>query len=336
MPPSAPMPRTGLLVPLVAALLLAGCLSPAADLPATTPADATAPAKWDFAPFELSGKECTMASFVAAYPMGSTGSAKLAEVWELADIREEIGNPTRDATANPVLGPLMGNWHMGVRCATAATTAGDAEEFVFGFVGDMVKAPAWDAGGADLHFLLSGLSFANGTIGDAMRNSSTADVTHTARVDIDWSIPKELPRSFVEVQFLDAEKGLYESASTMSLYRELQARTIRLWWQVPADGTSGHGAHHHDAGGSITSFGTQVEVPGEWAPIYWDLTVSGGPQYTTPPADGVELASHNRFSFEHGPVAAQPCVTNVYENAELSFSQGRVVEGVVLPLLWTH
>lgn len=318
----------------VVLVLLAGCLAQPAPEPAASAA--TGPVAARQTPFEMTAAGCVEAGFVAGYGARGGEMPKLAEVWQTADIREEIGNPTRDATGIPVVGPLFGNWHMGFRCATADTTAGPAEDFVFGYVGEMVEPPAWDTGGADLHFLLSGLSFANGTIGDAARNSTIADVTHTAKVEVDWRMPKELPRSAVRVEFLDAEKGLYESDSTMSLYRDVPERTIRLWWQVPTSGVKDDHAHSHDSGGSLTSFGEEMPQEGAWHPIYWDLRLSGGAQYTTPSADGLELASHNRFTFQHGPVAAQPCVTNIYESETIRLSAARVVDDVTLSLLWTH
>jgi hypothetical protein len=316
---------------LLAALVLAGCLSPASPAPALTTSSAT-----DAPPagaFSLTATDCEEGGFVAAY--NNRGEFKLAEVWELADISEEIGNPVHDALGNPANGPLIGNWHMGFRCGSVTSTAGDESDYMFGYVGDAVEPPSWDTGGADMHFLLSGLGFENGTIADALRATTIADVTPAVTARVEWLAPKELPRSAAYVVYIDGEKGDYESWSDLALLRESPERTIRLWWQVPANGTMDHHAHHNAMRG-FTGVGPDEDAEGEWNPVYWDLHVSGGPQYTTPPADGVQIGSHNKFKFEHGPVAGQPTLTNIYELESLTFTSGHVVKDVVLTKMWNH
>ncbi|HEV8358892.1 MAG TPA: hypothetical protein VGR28_00405 [Candidatus Thermoplasmatota archaeon] len=314
---------------LLAALVLAGCVSPAS--PATVaPASALDEAP---AAFAMTATDCEEGGFVAAYN-ADQAPQKLADVWELADIREEIGNPIHDAVGRPTAGALVGNWHMGFRCASVTSTGGDATDYLFGYVGDMIEAPAWDTGGADLHFLVSGLGFADGPIADALRASTIADITPATEARVDWLVPKEAPRSAAYVVYTDGEKGTYESWSDLALLRDAPERTIRLWWQVPANGTADPHAHHNAMRGFMGA--PDQDAEGAWHPIYWDLHVAGGPQYTTPPLDGVELASHNRLSFEHGPVVAQPTLTNIYELRGLTFTSGHVVEDVVLTKLWNH
>lgn len=300
---------------LVAAM--AGCVS-GADV--VTPSATTEPL--EAAPgFSFTATQCEAGGFVSSY----SGSQKLAGIWQTADIREEIGNPVRDSLGMPVLGPLFGNWHIGFECATAQSAHGSADAFEFGWVGEMVEPPAWDVGGADLHFLLAGLAFDEGPIAEALRASTTADITHVEEVKLDWLTPKDLPRSAIYARFADRERGVYESWSDMEVYRDVPDRVVRFWWQVPADGAEAHSGHQHSSG----------TMGGEFHPVYFDMAVAGGTQRMTPRA-GIELASHNMLKMEHGPVLAQPCTTVVYEHATLEFTLGRVFEDVKLLQVWTH
>jgi hypothetical protein len=328
---------------LLAALALAGCISTgSAPKPLATPSDAMA---MDMAPFTLTGTNCEEGGFVAAYnaqggPLGGPGNGNgsapmLSDTWTLADIRDEIGQPIHDAVGSPANGPMVGNWHMGFHCATASGSGGSAKDYLFGYVGDMIQPPAWDPPGADVEYVVSGLGFQNGTIADALRNTTMADVTPAAEASVQWYVPKELPRSAAYVRYVDGEKGVYESWSTMALLRTQKERTIRLWWQVPVNGTMDHGAHHN-AHMDLTFNRLDMDMQGEWHPVYWDIHVSSAQQYTTPPMDGVELASHNMLQFEHGPIPAQPTLTDVYEYGKVTFTSGHVIPDVVLTKMWNH
>jgi hypothetical protein len=280
--------------------------------------------------FTMEGTSCEEGGFVAAYPMRD--GAKLAGVWELADIRPEIGNPMRDGNGAPLNGPADGNWHMGYQCASVDAMGAKSKDFIFGWVGDMVKAPSWDPGGADLHYLVSGIGFQNGTIADAIRASTSAAITHAYEpTGVTWYIPRDTPRSAAFVIFSDSEKGIYESYSELYKYRDLGTRTVRLWWQVPADGTDsplGHG-HNDDA--------MEAKEGGTWHPVYWDITTTGGPQYVTPPVDSVEAGCHVGNADHGNPVGAcQPTLTDVYEHKSLTFGTGHVIEDVTLTELWSH
>ncbi|MGQ0535081.1 MAG: hypothetical protein ACT4PT_03310 [Methanobacteriota archaeon] len=314
--------RAMLLAVLMVGLAGAGCIGRSSEGPPTA-----ATSLFAAAPFGLEGAECVEAGFIAAY----NGRRAFADAWESADVREELGNPVHDAVGRPVTGPLNGNWHMGFRCASVSSTGGEASDFVFGYVGQMVERPVWDTGGADLHFLMSGFGFANGTIADDLRAKTTADVTPAVELRIDWFVPKENPRSAAYVVYVDGEKGVYESWSDLMLLRDVPERTIRLWWQVPTDGSVDHHAHHNQVG-----LGNEEDQEGSWHPVHWDVHVSAGTQYITPPQDGVQFGSHNMFQFEHGPVAAQPTTTGVYFYDWVAVSSGSVHEDVTLTKMWNH
>lgn len=331
------------LIPTLGVLLaaaFAGCLNNAAD-PAATVVDpeslphshGTDPMMSDFA---MTMGQCEEGGFVAAYPMSE--GANHFETWYLADITEEIGNPMRTGMGAPVTGPLMGNWHQGYRCADAkleGDNSAEASELIFGFVGNMIAAPAFDPGGADIHFVISGLGIGNGTIAEVFKASNTASISHAYKAQVDWYIPREMPRSAAYVEFSDVEKGIYQSASELYKYRDVEARTVRLWWQVPVDGSEEAPNHNHES--TSESMDDPMAEVVAWHPVYWDITSSGSEQYVTPPVDSVEVACHAGIS-DHGPQGrlCQPTLTNVHEHKSITFTQGDVIMDVTLTERWSH
>lgn len=291
------------------------------------------------ASWTLQLEDCLEGGFVAVYPLGD--DARLAGVWRLADIRDEVGNPLRDSLGMPLTGPARANWHQGFQCAqaTLADGAGDASgaggarsasgmtDFQFGFVGDAVEAPAWDAGGADLHFLVSGFGLQDSALRDALVAQTAADVTHalTARVD---ALTPAGPYQAVYTVYDDLEKGTYEAWGLIEPYRVFDARTIRLWWTVPADGSDSHLGHAH---------GDDEMPEGKWNPVYWDLATTGGARMVTPPDVSVELACHTGTP-DHGPQggACQPTLTLLQEHAAITITYGGIVHDVLLDEVWVH
>jgi hypothetical protein len=253
--------------------------------------------------------------------------------WVLEDIRNEVGKPMRNGYGAPLTDIATGNWHQGYRCTSAASADGSQKEYIFGWIGNMIKPPAWDEGGADVHFLLAGLGFGNGSIAEGLRATTNAGISHAYDpTKVTWYTPKELPRSAAHAIYSDAEKGIYLSHSTLSKYRDVQPRTIRLWWQVPADGSQAHAAHEHLSGEA----GSEAPVTA-WHPIYWDIKSTGGPQWTTPQIDSPEVACHTGTN-DHGPQggACQPTLTTVYHHKSLEFTSGKVYEDVTLTKIWLH
>jgi hypothetical protein len=281
--------------------------------------------------FRMEATNCEEGGFVAAY----SGTITYPGGWKSADIREEVGNPLHDGLGLPVLGPLYGNWHMGYRCESATAHGVTEKGFIFGRVGQMIEAPAFDPGGADFHFISTGFAMANGTIGDGLRDVTTADITQAYNTYVTWYLPKELPRSAAYVLFSDIQKGVYEGVGDMEFYRDFEPRTIRFWWIVPADGSDAHGSDHHgEPTGPVTGADGGA---GEYNPVFWDITTTGGEQYTTPPA-GVEVGFHNRGLegiSEHG-VPTQPMLNTIYQHKSLTLTYGHVIKDVIITETWTH
>ncbi|HEX9816063.1 MAG TPA: hypothetical protein VGB18_03695 [Candidatus Thermoplasmatota archaeon] len=311
-------------------LFFAGCLDeapPAAELlPHGHDGDMA------HADFSFEATDCEEGGFVATY----SGETTYPGGWKSADVYEEVGKPVHDGLALPVVPgtPLNGNWHMGYRCASVTHDGEIVKDFVFGRVGQMIQAPAFDPGGADQHFISTGFALGNGTIGDALREATPADISHAYNTYVQWVGDKDLPRSYAYAIFSDYEKGVYETYGDISPYRDFPARTIRMWWTVPADGSESSIAHDHGTGtggGGVPPSATEVTA---WNPVYWDITTTGGQQYTTPPV-GAEIGFHNKGSMEHG-VPTQPMLTNIYQHESLTFTYGGVLRDVVIDELWVH
>jgi hypothetical protein len=337
------MARLGIVASLGAILIasFAGCLDASTSKEAASIDPESLPHSHGMEPmmgdFAMTMGECEEGGFVAAYPLGE-GSKQMPGGWTRADITDEIGKPTRTGTGTPATGPLMGNWHMGYRCADPKLEGGQAaaDEIIFGWVGNMIEAPAFDPGGADLHFVISGLGIGNGTIADVFKASTTASISHAYVAKVDWYVPRSAPRSAAYVEFSDVEKGIYMSASELAKYTDRPARTVRLWWQVPVDGSEEAPNHNHESVGADGMDDPMHEVTA-WHPVYWDITSTGSEQYLTPQVDSVEVACHRGIP-DHGPQggACQPTLTDVYEHKSITFTQGDVLMDITLTERWSH
>lgn len=277
--------------------------------------------------FRLDGTRCEEGGGVSTY----AGPTRFADTYESADVSEEVNSPYPKGNPTSMGREQWANWHMGFRCASAEVDGETQPEYIFGYVGQMVKPPPWDPGGGDFHFILTGLGFGNGTFADALRASTRADVTHAYVARVDWFVPRDEPRAAAYVEFSDVEKGIYNQYSTLTHYREFSERTIRFWWGVPTDGSQSTAAHDHNPG--------EIEHDAKWNPVYFDLHSSGGHQYTTPPMDRAQVFCHlGNDDHGTGPVGGicEPTHTVVYEHEALTFTLGRVIADVTLDQLHVH
>lgn len=276
---------------------------------------------------------CFEAGFVAPYNMQE--GEFLVDPLVRADIREELDDPMLVSTGRAEGGPITGNWHQGFQCPVATQDGEVTENFIWGWVGQAIEAPAWDPGGADLHVYTTGFGLANGTIRDSLLEASMLDITHTyeARVDyygdnVVYEVMKDLP------------KGVYESMGTVQEYREVPERTIRMWWLVPTDGSrSPLGRFHAEdipVPGAAPADDHAMDVEAlDWHPVYVDIQTGGGTQWVSP--DAVNHACHGGVA-QHGPqgMLCVPEVTLLYEHASLALAYGGVFKDVVLPDFYFH
>lgn len=320
---------------IVASFMAAGCL----EAPQATDAsmdDGHDHKRMVGGTFHMEGFDCEEAGWIAHYP----GTTTFAGVWETDDIRPEYNHPLHDSLGapTPLIMPLYGNHHIGFTCKTAVMDGETEQDYTFGFVGEQIKAPAWDPGGADRHILIGGMSFKNGTFADALRATTTADFTHTLSAYTEWTIERDEPQSFAYSEYHDLEKGIYQSWSMLERFRDVPERTVRFWWQVPADGSQAHiwsMDHDHD--------GADQPENMKWNPVYWDMHTTGGGQWVTPKT-GRGLQEHNFDTLpeaaggkaEHYPPFSQPCISTFYEHKSLTFTSGKVFPDVVIDELWAH
>jgi hypothetical protein len=278
--------------------------------------------------FRLEGTNCVEAGGVSTY----AGPTTFADTYTSADVSEEVNSPFPKGNPAGIGRPQWANWHMGFRCAAATVGDETQTDYIFGYVGQMVEAPEWDPGGADQHFIVTGLGFGNGTFADALRAATAADITHAYEALIEWYTPKDLPRSAAYIEFSDVEKGIYMQYTNLEHYRAFEERTIRFWWGVPADGSDSTAAHGHNPG-EIHEEGMQ------WHPVYFDLHTTGGHQYTTPPYERAQMFCH-LGNDDHGATplggVCEPTHSVVYEHGALTFRLGEVIEDVTLEKIHVH
>ncbi|HEX9815388.1 MAG TPA: hypothetical protein VGB18_00290 [Candidatus Thermoplasmatota archaeon] len=278
--------------------------------------------------FELGGNKCVEAGGVSTYG----GPTTFADTYDSADVSEEVNSPYPKGNPTGIGGDQWANWHMGFKCESATVAGETQKDYIFGYVGQMVEAPAWDPGGADQHFIVTGLGFGNGTFADALRDATSADITHAYEALIEWYVPKDTPRSAAYIEFSDVEKGIYMQYTNLEHYRMFEERTIRFWWGVPADGSESTAAHGHNPG--------EIHEEGmKWHPVYFDLYSSGGHQYTTPPFERAQMFCH-LGNDDHGTTViggvCEPTHSVVYEHDALTFTLGKVIEDVTLDKLHVH
>jgi hypothetical protein len=278
--------------------------------------------------FELSGSKCVQAGGVSTY----AGPTRFADTYDSADVSEEVNSPFPKGNPASMGRHQWANWHMGFNCETASVGEETQQHYIFGYIGQMVEAPAWDPGGADQHFIVTGLGFGNGTFADGLRAATTADITHAYVALVEYYTPKNLPRSSAYIEYSDVEKGIYMQYTNLAHYREFEGRTIRFWWGVPVDGSQSMAAHGHNPG--------EIHEEGlKWHPVYFDLTSTGGHQYTTPPLERAQIFCHlGNDDHGTGPVGGicEPTHSVVYEHESVVFRLGKVIDSVTLDKLHVH
>lgn len=281
---------------------------------------------------------CWEAGFVA--PSAMEKGDWLTEPFVRADVYEEIGKPMINQAGKPQ-GPISGNWHQGFQCPAAVRNGEVVEDFIWGWVGDAVEPPPFDHGGADWHVYTTGFGLENGTYRDALLDDTQLDLTHTTSARIDFLAGDLESGAVIYEEMVDLPKGIYESQGFVTKYRDLEPRTIRMWWLVPADGSeSPLGRFHEEDLGAATVTGGgddhMAEVAAmKWNPVYLDLKTGGGAQYTS--IGGTNYACHGGIA-QHGPQGelCLPEVTVVYEHTSLELTFGRVLTDVTVDDFFWH
>ena len=311
----------------MAASAMAGCLGDVQEAPGGVLA---LPGAEDPG-FTFTSENCYEAGFQAVY----SGQRTFAGTWNSANAKEEYGNPVLDSSNAqlPLLPLSYANVHNGFRCATTTYGGQVVPDFQFGFVGDPIVPPAWDTGGADLHFLVSFIGLQkDGLVYPAMDQRTTARISQVLDSSFELLEGDLTAETFrMHQEFALADNGVYEGTGDMTKYRDVAPRTIRLWWTVPSDGSeSTIGAHEgHDENPEVDNL--------DWNPIYWDIQTPGGPQWTTPQLMADTQGCHGGTD-DHGDIEklCQPTQNAIYEHPSLTFTMGPVFKDVVIEDYWFH
>lgn len=101
-------------------------------------------------PLDLRLEGCREGGGYTVYGMNTP---KLLDVWTYADIQDRLGRQTVGSYGAPITGAAQGNYHATIACDSYTFRGESGSDLVFGFVVVQVEPPAFDTGGATLHFL---------------------------------------------------------------------------------------------------------------------------------------------------------------------------------------
>lgn len=254
---------------LLAALALAGCVTP----PVEDPAGAAAPASALPPATGIEAKGCVQAGGHSTYDKAEFDSIGiLPEPWVSADVTEDLGGtPTLSSSGFvwPHLGgPIVGNYHVSVVCESYSIDGEDLGPFSFGFVTIRVEPPPFDTGGADRHYLITMLSSPQQDAVDLLLGAGV-HATLATRVAVEPAGP------LTHTVFDDPGHGLYESYLRFEETGEVPARVTRLWLLV-GDGDHGEGD------GAQPGRPAEGHDGGRYRPVAIDLVDTAATHWTTP------------------------------------------------------
>lgn len=220
---------------LVAALAFAGCVAPPIAEPPveSDTADASAPSS-------LEAMGCIQAGGHSTYDKTEFDSyGILPAPWESADVTEDLGGAPI-VSSEGFVGvhdgdAIVGNYHVSVVCESHVVDGEEKGPLAFGFVTIRVEAPPFDTGGADRHYLITMLSFAQPEAAALLQGLGIAAGEANDVVVADEGL-------FTYTRFDDPGHGVYESRLRFEESGKVPARVTRLWLLVGQGGRGGDGA----------------------------------------------------------------------------------------------
>lgn len=237
------------LLAVMVAMVLAGCTAVPASLQASSaPSQASAAAAPEDFRVELRG--CTEGGGHTVYNerFFLVAEARFAPPeWAPFDVREDVGNPLLATTREPLTGPGHGYYHATVTCDTWTFRGQSHADWVSGHVGIRVEAPPFDPGGADRHYLISTLPFAEADVRAAFAELGYHATNGTGLIEASpWH------------SVLDDElNGTYTSFNDMAELGPAEDHVVRIWNLVPAGDK-----WHPMALDMITTHATHIGTPG--------------------------------------------------------------------------
>ncbi len=180
---------------------------------------------------------CREAGSIAVNPMPV--NATLADGYERADIDGEVDSPETGAggqTLEP--GPKTGNWHMVLVCDHHTVDGVDAGSFALGWVGVMVKPPAWDTSGIERQFFLTALSVSDEVLLQRIADASKGHVGKASGAVIEWLPP--IAKQEFHFAFADESHGRYQAWAAVRSVGNPGIPPTRFWINAPAVGATAH------------------------------------------------------------------------------------------------
>ncbi len=175
-------------------------------------------------------KNCQQAAGIAWYPVDVFAEWGPQPPFELANIREDIGDARFYGVAGGVPplhdGSASGNWHMAVRC--------DGQDL--GFVGVRILPPPWDDGTITRQYLATSLSLPPGPLRDGLEHH----VPVTDLLDMELT----LTPAAIHTMHRDPVHGRYQTDSVVLPAGARGSESIRIWMLIPETGE-----HHHSTEG---------------------------------------------------------------------------------------
>lgn len=300
----------------VLAVLLAGCLAPAATSPVPSGADATA-ALSDPAPLDLVGTGCREGGGHSVHPKAFQ---ELPEPWVPADVMDDVGpqvvwseyvdplNPTPDP------GETFGNWHVTVLCETLAFRGRALDPPFFGYVGERIERPDFDASpGADPdhHYLVTVVAVADDELLAAFVDFGITAMKATAT----WERAAD---DVDRIVMLTESNGDYTSVQKWKPWGEPMPHA-RVWFQSTGKELP-HGEHGHTPSMRAT-------------PVAFDMLTTGGTHLV---AEGQGYFSHEGTEHHGGLPGAGRVAAVAYLDFDRTWTWGPRYPDVVLDTVWDH
>lgn len=191
----------------------------------------------------------------------TTSATPLPAPWKPKEIGDYIGGDASLGNlprAEDGLGQsVYGIYHAIVVCATWSVNGYEGEPFVWGFVGAQVEPPPFDAGGADIHYLIYQLTVATPELADFLQGRGYSATFGAGIIETRGPLHHTV--------LMDQTWGTSESFMKMREDRAKPTETIRLWMLTQ-------------------------NWDGSWSPSKLDLSDEGGSHWV---ADGYALANQS-------------------------------------------
>lgn len=253
----------GLALPLIT---LAGCIDDGADILEGDLGDVGAAVPL----FGAETKNCREGGGVSMYNYQEPAYL-IDPYFEYEDILGDNGNPMIMSYGRPNTNPVDGAkangiWHMTVVCDEYSYMGEKADgPLKMGWVGQRVKAPAWDTSGIERQYFIADFDFSDERMVDDIIGLTGLHASYMIDGFLEWPAPNLLHQMLE-----DSAHGKFETRELMKDFGKAEARgdVIRFWFAVEANA-----AHGHDEGEMGGEPGLPAEGAHEDTPLYRPMAI---------------------------------------------------------------